>query len=80
MKLKELKEKFQHKFLMRMTAGILCVAVAAGGFGISGMHTGEVSAVEAAIARARESVARSGMYLDSTVIAHPDPQICKSIL
>ena len=46
MKLKELKEKFQHKFLMRMTAGILCVAVAAGGFGISGMHTGEVSAVE----------------------------------
>ena len=46
MKLKELKEKFKHKFLMRMTAGILCVAVAAGGFGISGMHTGEVSAVE----------------------------------
>lgn len=41
---------------------------------------GEVSAVDAAIARARESVADSGMYLDSSVIAHPDPQICKSIL
>lgn len=41
---------------------------------------GEVSAVDAAIARARESVAGSAMYLDSSVIAHPDPQICKSIL
>ena len=41
---------------------------------------GEVSAVEAAIFRARDSVAEGGMYLDSTVIAHPDPQICKSVL
>lgn len=41
---------------------------------------GEVSAVEAAISRARDSVAEGGMYLDSTVIAHPDPQICKSVL
>ena len=41
---------------------------------------GEVSAVDAAIARARESVAGNAMYLDSSVIAHPDPQICKSIL
>lgn len=41
---------------------------------------GEVSAVEAAISRARSSVAESGMFLDSTVIAHPDPQICRAIL
>lgn len=41
---------------------------------------GEVSAVDAAIARAKDSVAEGGMYLDSAVIAHPDPQICKSIL
>lgn len=41
---------------------------------------GEVSAVSAAIDKARASVAESGMYLDSSVIAHPDPQICKSIL
>ena len=41
---------------------------------------GEVSAVEAAISRAKASVGESGMYLDSTVIAHPDPQIGKSIL
>ncbi len=41
---------------------------------------GEVSAVEAAISKARTSVSESGMFLDSTVIAHPDPQICKSIL
>ncbi len=41
---------------------------------------GEISAVSAAIDKARASVAESGMYLDSSVIAHPDPQICKSIL
>lgn len=41
---------------------------------------GEVSAVEAAIARAKEAVAESGMFLDSSVIAHPDEQIIKSIL
>ena len=41
---------------------------------------GEVSAVDAAIARARESVAGSAMYLDSSVIAHPESQICESIL
>ena len=42
--------------------------------------TGEVSAVEAAIERAKSVVAPKGMYLDSSVIAHPDEQICKSIL
>lgn len=41
---------------------------------------GEVAAVEAAIEHARASVAEGGMYLDSSVIAHPDEQICKSIL
>jgi microcompartment protein CcmL/EutN len=41
---------------------------------------GEVSAVDASIARAKESVAEKGMFLDSTVIAHPDEQIIKSIL
>lgn len=42
--------------------------------------TGEVAAVEAAIERARAACAPNGMYLDSSVIAHPDEQICKSIL
>lgn len=42
--------------------------------------TGEVAACEAAIAKARASVGEKGMYLDSSVIAHPDAQICKSIL
>lgn len=42
--------------------------------------TGEVSAVQAAIDKAKLSVGESGMYLDSSVIAHPDEQICKSIL
>ncbi len=36
------------------------------------MITGEVSAVEASIAREKELVAEKGMYLDSSVIAHPD--------
>ncbi len=42
--------------------------------------TGEVAACEAAIAKARSAVGDKGMYLDSSVIAHPDAQICKSIL
>lgn len=42
--------------------------------------TGEVAACEAAIAKAKLAVGEKGMYLDSSVIAHPDAQICKSIL
>lgn len=42
--------------------------------------TGEVAACEAAIAKAKESVGEKGMFLDSSVIAHPDPQMCKAIL
>ncbi len=42
--------------------------------------TGEIAAVQAAIDRAKQSVGEKGMYLDSSVIAQPDMQICKSIL
>ena len=42
--------------------------------------SGEIAAVEAAIARAKNTVAKEGMYLDSSVIAHPDEQIRKAIL
>lgn len=42
--------------------------------------TGEVAACEAAIEKAKNAVGDKGMYLDSSVIAHPDEQICKSIL
>lgn len=42
--------------------------------------TGEVAAVEAAIERARASVGESGMYLDSSVIAHPDEKLMKTII
>lgn len=44
------------------------------------MLTGEVAAVEAAIARAKTVIGEKGMYLDSSVIAHPDEKICRSIL
>lgn len=44
------------------------------------MLTGEVTAVEAAIDKARKHIGEDGMYLDSTVIAHPDEKICHSIL
>jgi len=44
------------------------------------MLTGEVAAVEAAIARAKDTVAPKGMFLDATVIASPDPQICRTIV
>ncbi|MGO5051710.1 BMC domain-containing protein [Lachnospiraceae bacterium LCP25S3_G4] len=42
--------------------------------------TGEVSAVTAAIDKAKALVGENGMMLDSSVIAHPDKQIIESIL
>ena len=42
--------------------------------------TGEVSAVEASIERAKEMVSSKGMYLDSSVIAHPDKRMMDTIL
>lgn len=42
--------------------------------------TGEVAAVEAAIEKSRAVVAERGMFLDSSVIAHPDEQMIRSIL
>ena len=44
------------------------------------MITGEVSAVEASIERAKQLVSAKGMYLDSSVIAHPDRRMIDSIL
>lgn len=44
------------------------------------MLTGEVAAVEAAIQAARKTIEEGGMYLDSTVIAHPDKKICNKIV
>ena len=44
------------------------------------MITGEIAAVQAAIERAKQTVGEEGMYLDSSVIAHPDAQIRKAIL
>lgn len=42
--------------------------------------TGEVSAVEASIEKAKKEVGERGMYLDSSVIAHPDAKVIESIL
>ena len=42
--------------------------------------TGEVSAVEAAIEKAKKKIRENGMYLDSSVIAHPDRRMIDSIL
>lgn len=44
------------------------------------MLTGDVAAVEAAIERAKMAVSEDGMYLDSSVIAHPDKKIREAIL
>ncbi len=44
------------------------------------MLTGDVAAVEAAIEKAKAVAAADGMYLDSSVIAHPDAQIRDAIL
>lgn len=42
--------------------------------------TGEVAACAAAIEKAKATVGDRGMFLDSAVIARPDPQICRKIL
>lgn len=42
--------------------------------------TGEVAAVNAAVDRAKEVVSRSGMLLDTTVIARPDRKFINKIL
>lgn len=44
------------------------------------MLTGEVAAVEAAIEKAKNTIGGEGMYLDSSVLAHPDPKLCRTIL
>lgn len=42
--------------------------------------TGEVAAVSAAIEKAKETVKDDGMFLDSSVIANPDPKLWEKIL
>ena len=42
--------------------------------------TGEVAAVQMAIDTAKNDAATDGMYLDSSVIASPDPKLWESIL
>lgn len=42
--------------------------------------TGDVASVTAAIDKAKEAASESGWLLDSSVIASPDGQLCKSIL
>ena len=42
--------------------------------------TGEVSAVTASIEKAKQMTGERGMFLDSSVIAHPDEKIIRTIL
>ena len=44
------------------------------------MLTGEVAAVSAAIEKAKASVAETGMFLESSVIANPDKRLWDTIL
>lgn len=44
------------------------------------MLTGEVAAVEAAIAKAKKATEESGMFLDSSVIPNPDSRLWKTIM
>ena len=42
--------------------------------------TGEVAAVTAAIKKAERAASENGMYLDSSVVASPDPKLWETIL
>ena len=41
--------------------------------------TGEIAAVEAAIEKAKKAIEKSGMYLDSSIIANPDEKLWQTI-
>ncbi len=45
MKYKELKERYKHRFSIRMAAGFLCVALAGGSFGAWQLQAGRIAAV-----------------------------------
>ena len=58
MKYKELKERYQNKFSIRMVAGILCVVLAAGSIGAYQLQSGKVAAVQALV-KADERAAKA---------------------
>ena len=49
MKYKELKERYKHRFSIRMAAGFLCVALAGGSFGAWQLQAGRIAAVHSDI-------------------------------
>ena len=46
MKFQELKERYKNKFTMRMMAGILCIALAGGSFGVYQLAGEKMTAVD----------------------------------
>lgn len=61
MKYRELKERYQHRFSIRMVAGVLCVALLGGGLGLGGLQAGGLSAVNAvALEEERAAKAQDG--------------------
>ncbi len=42
--------------------------------------TGEISAVEASIEKAKSVIENDGMFLDFQIIRNPDPKLCKSMI
>ena len=49
MKYKELKERYKNRFSIRMIAGVLCVALIGGSFGIYQLQEGKMMAVQAVV-------------------------------
>ncbi|MDE7310263.1 MAG: hypothetical protein K2N87_01340 [Eubacterium sp.] len=49
MKFGELKERYRHRFSMRMVAGVLCVALLGGSLGICALQAGTVTAVNGVV-------------------------------
>lgn len=55
MKYKELKERYKHRFSIRMAAGILCVVLAGGSFGAYQLHAGKIAAVRENVEEAQRA-------------------------
>lgn len=60
MKLKELKERYKNRFSMRMIAGVLCVALAGGSFGVYRLQVDKLTAAGRYFTEEERAAAKKG--------------------
>ena len=61
MKLKELKERYKNRFSMRMIAGVLCVALAGGSFGVYRLQEDQLTAAGRYVTEEERAAAKENL-------------------